>query len=206
MKITKVLLAAGESSRFGQCKLVQPIGNSSIIEKAVNTLNSLDDELTYVIGGAWHDEVCKALTNFSNVKVLYNPNWPKGLGNSIAFAANELGVVDRAFLFVLADQVALNCTDLKELISGFRRQPTRWCARYDKRLGVPAIFPPEDNDLLRKLEGEHGAKKLLRDTRAQIHFVDMSRASFDIDTPDDLATARRLFSSGLLEADGEYCD
>lgn len=205
MKIIKVLLAAGQSSRFGQCKLTQQFGDTSIVERAVQMLTSVNSEPTYVISGAWHNEVHGALEGISNVKVLCNHQWQKGLGNSIAFATKELGRTDRALLFVLADQIALTSDDLKELVSGFTRQPARWCARYKQRFGVPAIFPPEDNDLLRTLSGAHGAQKLLRDTSAKIHFVSMPRAGLDVDTADDLVNARRLFAAGLLEPGGGQC-
>ncbi|ELA8350199.1 nucleotidyltransferase family protein [Vibrio alginolyticus] len=205
MKITKVLLAAGQSSRFGQCKLTQQLGDMSIVKKAVQMLNSVNNEPTYVISGAWHHEVHGALEDTSYVEVMYNKQWQKGLGNSIAFAAKKLGQSDRALLFVLADQVALTSDDLKKLVSGFKRQPTRWCARYNQCLGVPAIFPPEDNVLLSALSGEHGAKKLLRDTTVRTQFLSMPRATVDVDTLDDLVNARRLLAAGCLESNIGQC-
>lgn len=206
MKITKVLLAAGQSSRFGQCKLSQRLGRTTIVAKAAQMLTSVNSEPTYVVTGAWHNEVSGALEGISNVKVRFNSQWHEGLGNSIAFAANKFGRSDRALLFVLADQVALTKDDLRALLLGFTRQPTRWCAHYDQRLGVPAIFPPEDNELLRGLSGEHGAQKLLRDPSARINFLRMPRAGLDVDTTDDLINARRLWAAGLLETSGGQCD
>ena len=204
--VTKVLLAAGESSRFGQCKLVQQICDKSVIEKTLQTLNSVNSEPTYVISGAWHHKISSHLENVKNVKLLYNPQWHKGLGKSIAFASKKLGRPDRGILFVLADQVALTTDDLNKLIDGYTKYPTRWSARFEQRLSVPAIFPPEDNELLQNLTGKYGAKELLRGNCSKINSIDMFRAAIDIDTPEDLAKVRDLFESGKLEIMDGQCD
>lgn len=194
MNITKVLLAAGKSTRFGQCKLTQFLNETTVIEHSVDTLRALSEDCTYVITGAWHDEVSEILRDVDSVEVLYNQTWSNGLGDSIAFATDKLGQIDRGLLFMLADQVALTTADLKRLTLAFASKPIRCCSSYNHQLGVPAIFPPGDNYLLSKLTGEYGAKKLLLSGDSILR-ISVPSAAIDIDTPSDLVRVRDILSN-----------
>jgi molybdenum cofactor cytidylyltransferase len=59
-------------------------------------------------------------------------------------------------------------------------------ARYDSRLGVPAIFPRADFPALAGLRGDRGARDILRRRRDRVIGVDLANAGIDIDTPEDL--------------------
>ena len=62
MRIAKVLLAAGQSSRFDGCKLIANVGNNkTMIARAVDVLQQLDAGAVYVVSGAWHYEITQAL-------------------------------------------------------------------------------------------------------------------------------------------------
>ena len=50
MRIAKVLLAAGQSSRFDGCKLIANVGNNkTMIARAVDVLQQLDAGAVYVV-------------------------------------------------------------------------------------------------------------------------------------------------------------
>ena len=57
-------------------------------------------------------------------------------------------------------------------------------AAYNGRLGVPAIFSRQHFAALAAVEGDHGARTLLRNLPATP--FDLPEAALDIDTPDDL--------------------
>jgi molybdenum cofactor cytidylyltransferase len=60
-------------------------------------------------------------------------------------------------------------------------------ARYNQRLGVPAIFPSRLFPALAGLRGQEGARSILRDPGEQIIPFDLPEAGMDIDTPEDWA-------------------
>lgn len=143
MLIAKVILAAGQSSRFKGCKLIANVGfGQTMIERAVKTLQALDDSPVYVVTGAWHKEIEQALCGYKNIQLIENKQWDKGLGGSIATASEVVSKINNydGFLFMLCDQVQLQTQHLSELVKGFTQTPSRWCADYGERLGVPAII------------------------------------------------------------------
>ena len=160
-----------------------------MIEHAVNTLQALDDTPVYVVTGAWHKEVAQALAGYKNIELIENKQWSQGLGHSIATASQTV-FKNKSFdgiLFMLADQVELKVAHLSELVTGFTRNPSRWCANYGERLGVPAIFPAVDLSQLASLTSDRGAQQLLRSSSEVVNTISLSSASVDIDTQKQLS-------------------
>jgi CTP:molybdopterin cytidylyltransferase MocA len=62
-------------------------------------------------------------------------------------------------------------------------------SRYAERNGVPAYFPKEYFGELMSLAGDAGARGLLAQARSEV----LAHGELDIDTPEDLAQARKLF-------------
>jgi CTP:molybdopterin cytidylyltransferase MocA len=62
-------------------------------------------------------------------------------------------------------------------------------SEYDRRRGVPAYFPAKHFDALMALQGDVGARELLREARS----VALPGGELDVDTPVDLERARALF-------------
>ncbi|BED91109.1 hypothetical protein PspMM1_35770 [Pseudoalteromonas sp. MM1] len=188
MRLAKVILAAGQSSRFNGCKLIADVGNKPMICHAVDTVQGDDTLPIYVISGAWHAQIEDALHSYKNVEILHNPHWQVGLGKSIARATQVISAAHAldGILFMLADQVELRTTDINTLIDHFKNKPSRWCADYGERLGVPAVFPTCDFKTLAALNCDKGAQHLLRDTKVEVNTILIKQASTDIDTQQQL--------------------
>jgi molybdenum cofactor cytidylyltransferase len=188
VRIAKVILAAGQSSRFNGCKLIADVGNKPMICRAVDTLQGDDTLPIYVISGAWHAQIEHALRGYKNVEILHNPYWQIGLGKSIALATHTISKAHslEGILFMLADQVELSATHINTLITHFNSNPSRWCADYGERLGVPAVFPACDFKTLAALNCDKGAQHLLRDTQVDVNTILLKQASTDIDTQQQL--------------------
>ena len=116
-----------------------------------------------------------------------NREWSEGLGSSIRAAVTRLPASCEGALITLADQAAVTVDDLKRLAGTWRREPSRIvAARYEGRLGVPAVFPRAEFPALAGLRGDRGARDLLRMSRDRVIGVDLANAGIDIDTPEDL--------------------
>ena len=190
MLIAKVILAAGQSSRFDGCKLTANIGAGyTMIEHAVSVLQALDSSPVFVVTGAWHKEVKNILADTKNIKLIENKQWDKGLGESIATATKAIleNQQPEGILFMLADQVELTTEHLHQLTTNFKRHSSRWCADYGERLGVPAIFPNVDFSKLCDLTTDKGAQHLLRCCVQEVNTINLTCASVDIDTQAQLS-------------------
>ena len=201
--IACLLLAAGESSRFGGCKLLANLNGEAVISRTLKTiLNSAGDNnpINYVcvVTGAYTETLKPVINNTSTncnivVKNIHCPTWREGMGSSLAFGAKDLPACD-AIVVVLADQVILNVADLQMLGAAWCADQSRIsCARYRNIPGVPAVFPAQYRQQLEALRGQNGARKLLAD-KTGIIAIDLPNAAFDIDTQEDFLRARHILA------------
>ena len=183
--IAVLLLAAGESKRFGGSKLMADIGGQPMIR---HTLSGLEEEFSdsiVVVLGAFAKEIQQVLDGHSSV---YCADYKNGMGSSIACGMKAIADSGRnvdAVMIVLADQVALTPADYRALVKA-SREVSMAAADYDGKPGVPAIFSKAYFKRLQSLSGEQGAKEILQQNIRQLKLVSLDNARLDIDTRQEL--------------------
>lgn len=194
MKVAVMIMAAGESKRFGGCKLLSQLDNNhSLLSHAVEQALGCDAASVFVVTGRWHNVIKHEQQNgkLAEIPLIYNPEWSLGLGSSIAYGVRMLSADYDGILVTLADQVALRSEDFNKIIlSSLPEQIV--CASYEnKTSGVPALFPSSCFSHLAQLSGEFGARELLRGNRFRVIRIFLPNASHDIDTQESLREWRR---------------
>jgi molybdenum cofactor cytidylyltransferase len=179
-----VLLAAGSSTRFGSPKLLIDVHGQPMLAAAIDTLLALGqrDSIVVVIGA--HAVELEPLVREAAVKPVFNADFEQGMSSSIRAGLSAVRPGCRGVLIVLADQVAVTSDDLRRLVARWQEQPDRIvAARYADVTGVPAIFPAALFDALAALQGDRGARELLKRYAEQVVTVHMPSAAVDVDTP-----------------------
>ena len=186
-RLAVLIMAAGESRRFGSCKLLANIDGKPMLQRSIELAQSTDASLIRVVTGRWHQEVKQAQTSglIDDIDLIYNSNWQPGLGNSIATGISQVASLCDEALVLLADQVRVSGEDLKRLTLRDDKNQIA-CASYSKTLGPPAIFPAQFFPELEKLSGDKGAKALLAELTATHCQIDIPSASLDVDVLSDL--------------------
>jgi molybdenum cofactor cytidylyltransferase len=116
-----------------------------------------------------------------------NARWDEGLASSLRKGVDATRTSASAALILVTDQVLINAKDLSRLVRAWRRRPGQAAsACYAESPGVPAIFPRRLFPCLKRLQGDQGARQVLRNLN-RLTTIDMPRAAFDVDTPDDAA-------------------
>jgi len=178
--------AAGASQRLGQAKQLVRHGTGTLIQNIVNTANAINPLEVIVVTGANARAVTEDIKHLP-VKCVHNPDWSAGMGGSIATGAKAINPRSRAVMILLCDLWRLQPPDLQLLTATWQLTPDRIvCARAAGQNMPPVIFPGSFLDQLRMLEGQKGARSLLREYAALLTPVKLENAQFDLDTQSQL--------------------
>ena len=186
-KVAAIILAAGASSRMeDHIKQVLPWGNATLLEHAVTEVSNSKVSKTHVILGANFDAICSKVA-LANYHIVYNKDWAKGLGSSIATGVSYIMETEEnydAVLIALADQPLLSTTYFDDLLLLFKSSKNELVStNYGTKKGVPAIFGKRYFSSLATLDKDNGASEIIKNT---VHSsINGQNNTMDIDTWDD---------------------
>lgn len=185
--IVALILAAGQSKRFGSPKQLLKWKESNLLEHAINTVSEANVSKKFLVLGANFNQILKEVDT-SKVEVIKNNSWERGLGNSIAFGVNHIlksnANVD-GILLILADQPLIDTAYLNVLIDTFKSSDKVQIiasSYFNGKKGVPALFDKRYFKELTKLKGDKGAKALIEKYSKNVSLIEGEHKLSDIDT------------------------
>lgn len=193
-RLAVAVLAAGAGRRLGAIKPLAPLGGQTLLRRAVDTARQIPDADVYVVLGA-HAQAIMAAGDAQDIQPIHNPDWEEGMGASLRQATQALGHYP-GILFLAVDQPLVTAVDLTEMVTAWRAHPDRpVAAYYAGKPGIPAIFPRCRYPALLRLQGDAGAKSLLRDDRNPPITVPIPGAAHDVDTVESLRDIEAVLRS-----------
>ena len=174
-----VVLAAGGSGRMGRAKQLLPYLGHTLVEHAARTALASGASEVVVVVGARADEVRERLRGLG-VRVVLNRDWERGMGGSIACGVAALGEGIERVVVALGDQPRITPAHLRTLAE---RDGPIVASSYDGVVGAPCAFARSEFPRLLALEGDEGARSLIRNQ--QVETVPFAAANLDVDTPED---------------------
>jgi molybdenum cofactor cytidylyltransferase len=191
MPLPAIILAAGASRRLGRPKQLVPVAGETLLARTIRIVRESGAEPVIVVLGAHHESIASSV-DLSRVQSVTNPNWEQGIATSIHAGIQALLNRDRdaeALLLLVCDQPKLKADHLRALMAAYQQesQPTIAASRYAGIAGIPAIFPANQFANLLKLQGDSGARSILRHPECPIVTLPFEGGEVDIDTPEDLA-------------------
>jgi molybdenum cofactor cytidylyltransferase len=183
-----LLLAAGGSRRLGQPKQLLEFEGKALLRHAAETLvSSVCDPIVVVLGA----EFCQSQTAIADlpVAICNNEDWQSGISSSIRAGLGELLRIKpdlAAVMITLCDQPWITADHIDLFAAEFRRSGTSIiAAEYGGTLGVPALFSRELFAELLRLDGDKGARDLIRNSK-NAKKISLEEAAFDIDLPESI--------------------
>ncbi len=182
-----IILAAGESKRFGSTKQLADYANETLVRRAVLLAEVVcGDNTVLVVGNDWQ-RVLAACGPQRGI-IVRNDEYASGMASSIASGVASVAETADAVLLLLADQPLVTEEHLRSLIDVWHKAPDGIVAsEYSDVQGPPVIFPASCFGRLMKLEGDQGARALLKEPDCPVTCIDFGEGAIDIDTPEDLA-------------------
>ncbi|MCD6364053.1 MAG: nucleotidyltransferase family protein [Synergistetes bacterium] len=193
-KYAAVILAAGESKRFGSPKQLLKLGGKSLLEIALDLVGGADFfSKRIVVLGAYLIEILKSVRFPLEVLKVYNPHYKRGIGSSVSLAVRCLRGCDAVF-FLPIDQPLLTQRTLFLIKEAF--ESGRWSIVAPQKGGLPTLFSMKWRRELIRLGGDEGGRSIIKKYPQEVGRVEIpSGELFDIDRPEDLI----LLSKGRFQ-------
>jgi molybdenum cofactor cytidylyltransferase len=195
MTLAVLIPAAGSSSRLGQAKQLVNFHGQPMLQDRIRlcarTIPS-SSKIFCVLGDKAHQIRHQVIDH--RCRFLFYPLWQKGLSHTIGYGVSQLPEQMSAVMILLCDQWAVTEGDLNCLVKKWHEQPNHIIAsKYTDIIGVPAIFPRRFFSKLIGINNDDGtgAKKLIEQHGNEVVAVNLERAQFDLDTPEQLQTLQQ---------------
>jgi len=190
MALTGILLAAGRGKRFDpsglQNKLLQALGDgagdSVVAASAKNLLAVLPRVVAVVRPG---DDQVASLLAALGCEVDICPDADSGMAASLTHAISQTREAE-GWLIALGDMPYVQPSTMRALAQAIADGADIAAPVHDGRRGNPVAFSPRHLPLLLALEGDQGARSILKNHSVTELIVNDHGILRDIDTPADL--------------------
>ena len=194
MKIAFVMLAAGNSRRFGSNKLLYEIEGKPMylltLEKLKKASEKIpESEITVV---TQYEEIVKKAGEMK-IPVFINPRPEDGISLSMQIGLMSVRDTD-ACLFTVSDQPWLEADTVVALTELFENEKKGMaCIRWNGKTGNPCIFGQKYYEELMEISGDKGGKKIIKKHPEDVAYLQIrnARELQDADEPD-------VFTAGNL--------
>jgi molybdenum cofactor cytidylyltransferase len=193
-KIAAVVLAAGRSSRMAPAnKLLTEVDGEAMVARAADAALTSQARPVLVVTGHDASRVRQALSG-REVRIVENPDYASGLSASVRAGIAALPDDVDGAVFLLGDMPRVTSSHIDRLIAAFSPDEGRTICVPTSRAkrGNPVLWSARFFAEMRTLEGDTGARSLLRAHAEQVCEVEMpdDGVLLDVDTPDALAALR----------------
>lgn len=189
-----ILLAAGNSVRFGENKLLYRLDGKKMYRYVLELLYQMKQEGYFenIVVVSQYEEIFEDIrVSFPGIESVRNPQPQKGISGSIKLGIEKLEEIapnSRGCLFTVADQPYLTAESLRKLNQTWEENAEGIvAAACGDWVGNPVVFHAKYYEELKSLTGDVGGKKVLRRHEEDARLCEIpGRELRDMDTPDEL--------------------
>ena len=200
-----LIIAAGQSKRLGSPKQLLAFEGKTLINRLIDILTAATDfPITVVLGS--DAEKINAQISDPNLQIVMNDKWEEGMASSIKVGLknllnnqldelvelNEQEIEKKetkeldGVMILVCDQPFITAENIQSLIQLQQNTelPIAACY-YAGVIGTPAIFHKSIFSELLDLQGDIGAKKIIKNRETEVAKLHFEKGVLDIDTMED---------------------
>lgn len=187
-KIGCILMAAGNASRFGRNKLMEPLNGKPLFCRALEAIPPQCFEHVVIV--SQYPEFVRYVKE-SSFTFIFNDFPEKGISHTIRLGLDALPGCD-GVLFCVSDQPLLRRETIVQLTSLWRSSPEKIAATAHEGVrGNPCLFPARFFPELLALTGDKGGSAVIRRHEKDLVLLEADALELmDADTPEALAEIR----------------
>jgi molybdenum cofactor cytidylyltransferase len=193
-----IILAGGSSTRFGRSKQLLKLKGKYLLEYVLNA--ALGSELNHVVLVLGHDhrnilQALEARTTNERLQVVINQRYLEGQSRSLQAGLSKIRQNFSSVMFLLGDQPMLDSNTIDHMLARFRHSAKDICVPVcQSKRGNPTIFNRVLYDQLMAIEGDIGARDIIRTNPERVLYIELDNplCFFDIDSQKDFENLQSL--------------
>jgi molybdenum cofactor cytidylyltransferase len=189
--VSAIVLAAGESRRMGENKLLLPWRGRTVIESIILTLRKCALSEIIVVLGHQVNRVRQALEG-QPVRCILNEEFTAGMLSSVQCGVRESNTNTKGFLICLGDQPALNEEIIEPLLDALSKSKASIVLpSYRGARGHPLLISSQYRDEIFKLDPAVGLRQLRLRHADEVLIIEIPDKAVmqDLDYPEDYRRA-----------------
>jgi len=177
-----VILAAGQSQRMGEPKLLMKIGGKLMIERVIDSFRDTVDDPIVVLG--YKPKNLVPILRQLGVRWVINKNYREGMVSSFKAGLEGLKGCDAVFL-ALGDQPFVDRDFLVKAIDAWRSGAKIVSPVYKGKKGHPVLFDRSLFDEILSLQKREMIRDVIHRHESEHHLVEAGEWTvIDLDTPE----------------------
>ncbi len=190
--IWAIILAAGESKRMGEPKMLLPFGVKTIIEAVAESVVSSEVEGSLIVLGAEKQRIEEKIKDYG-IKSVFNPDFQSGMLSSVQCGFKAVPEGTRAVLVVLGDQPRISSSIINQLIEAFNKTGKGIVLPvFEGERGHPVIIDMKYREEVENLSPEIGLRGTVYSHPEDILEVEVDAPSILGDIDDETDYKREL--------------
>ena len=190
--ITAIILAAGQSKRMGQPKMLLPWGKTSVLGKVITTFRDAGVEEVIVVTGGNREHI-EALVDVS-ARTIFNPDFAKEeMLSSIQTGLSGLKQGTEAILIALGDQPQVQEGCVRQITGAFQESRASIVVpSFKMKRGHPWLVAKSLWDEILQMHSPESMRDFLNRHSEEIRYVEVGNNSIlqDLDTLEDYLKSR----------------
>ncbi len=186
--ISAIILAAGESKRMGEPKMLLPWGKISVLGQVLSTFQQAGIGDITVITGSSHEQV-EQIVNQYKVRSIFNNQFASGeMLSSLQLGLEAQSSQAQATLIGLGDQPQVQAGTVRLICETFRERKSKLIVpSFQRRRGHPWLVERSLWNELLTIKSPRSPRDFLNEYADEIEYVEVNTSTIlaDLDTPED---------------------
>jgi len=186
--ISAIILAAGESKRMGQPKMLLPWGETTVLGKVISVIRSAGVDDIVTVTGGFREQV-EAIARQHHSRIIFNVEFANNeMLNSIQCGLRSLKAEAEATLICLGDQPQVQEGSVRGVCEAFKRSRSSLVVpSHHMRRGHPWLAARPLWEEILKMKPPQSPRDVLNAHAKEIEYVQVDTPTIleDLDTPED---------------------
>jgi molybdenum cofactor cytidylyltransferase len=189
--ISAIVLAAGQATRFGQCKQLMMLDGKPLLRHTLDRVNESKVDDVVVVLGAFADAIQRQI-RFGKERVVINHDFELGMSTSLHAGLRALAPGTNAVVIALGDQPFVTSATIDNLIDAYGRSRSKIIVpTFNGQRGNPVLVDQSLFPRMMEIRGDVGCRAIFTAVPVAELAVDDAGVTADIDTMEDFECRMR---------------